>query len=265
MSKDKYSNNHTIEITGDTNKLIIKNNLEIVGDATVGDDLTVTGDLVANTLATASGDLDISGDLTVVGTVDVTGSITADSYIFSATKEIIKWIPNAVLANAISAGSYNGTSTATIASNGGSTISDYPTVTIGNAGAVTWELYIPIDPFIPNGASISQVLFYVENISISAASSVDFQVDIEAFNAAGTSSTTTTLGTDTASLIGSTGIRSLLTFTVNTSAINNDIVTGDCVRIKFAQIDASEFNVIAIFKTGLLLEVDSLAEAFGFE
>lgn len=266
MSKDRYSSTHTIQVVGGDETINLGRNVFVQGDLEVGDDVEITGDLVAGSLGTTSGDVDFAGSLTVGNDIIATDNVEANNFIYNATKQIVRWIPLSVISHSILATTTSGLNTPASGggeSDGSGTISDYPTVILGHSSSPGWHIYIPVDPFIPHGASIAEVVFYVENFTITAPNNVDFQVDVESFNAAGSSSSFTVLGTDTAQLIGLTNIRVALRFDVDTAAINQDILTADCVRIKFAQTDAAEANVISIFKFGLVLNIESVDQGLG--
>lgn len=65
MAKDRYSNDHTIQIVGDTQTLNIGRNLNVLDDVTVGGDVAVTGTITTPTINITGGDLTLTGDLTV--------------------------------------------------------------------------------------------------------------------------------------------------------------------------------------------------------
>lgn len=71
MAKDRYSNDHTIEIVGDTNTLTINDNLNVSG--------TLSGNIDTSSI-TSSGDL----------TISAAGSITldSDSILFTSVPEL---------------------------------------------------------------------------------------------------------------------------------------------------------------------------------
>lgn len=75
MAKDRYSDDHTIEIVGDTNTLNINDNLNVSGNLDIGG--MVTGSISTDSI-TSSGDLVITAD-----------SITLDSdtIVFTSTPE----------------------------------------------------------------------------------------------------------------------------------------------------------------------------------
>lgn len=71
MSKDRYSNDHTIQIVGDTQTLNIGRNINVLEDVTVGGDVNVTGTVVTPTIDITGGDLTLTGDLTVEQSITV--------------------------------------------------------------------------------------------------------------------------------------------------------------------------------------------------
>jgi hypothetical protein len=65
MARDRYSDDQTIEIVGDTKTLFVKDNIDVERDVNVGGELT-TVDLIVNgtfTAGSGTGDLEVSGDL----------------------------------------------------------------------------------------------------------------------------------------------------------------------------------------------------------
>lgn len=274
MSKDRYSSDHTIQIV-DGGTLTVDGDLDITGALTVPN-ITVSNDLIVNSDIFAVDDVVVGDDLVVGDDANVGGTLTAatlssDNYNFTTTKQFMRWIPLSVISHAIIAGCTSGIDTPADTSTGGATdgsntISDYPTVILGHATLPTWHIFIAVDPFIPNGASIDEVVFVVENfLSSDEGESVDYQVDVESFNQTGFGSTFTNLGSDTASVSLLENIRTLLRFTVDTDIINQTLLTGDCIRIKFAQTDSTQANIISIFKMGLLLSIDDLDQGLGID
>ncbi len=71
MSKDKYSSDHTIEVAGDGDTLILASNVEVEDDLEVGGDLAVTGSATVGSLTISGGDLTLTDDLTVSGTATI--------------------------------------------------------------------------------------------------------------------------------------------------------------------------------------------------
>lgn len=75
MSKDRYSNDHTIEVVGDTKTLTINRNVSIVNDLEVGADLT-TDTLTTDELSATT--VDVSG-VSTLQTLIVNGTAKRDA------------------------------------------------------------------------------------------------------------------------------------------------------------------------------------------
>lgn len=91
MGKDRYSDDHTIEVVGDSQTLTVDENLSVVGDAAVGGNASVTGTLgvtgattvasLSATSLTSSNGLTVSGpttlhNTTINGTLQRSGTDT---------------------------------------------------------------------------------------------------------------------------------------------------------------------------------------------
>lgn len=88
MARDRFSDDHTFQVVGDTNTIEIKDNLDVENDATIGNDATVMGQLKVNEIAPESGttttftqNVEIDDDLDVHSNlhVDVDATITGDT------------------------------------------------------------------------------------------------------------------------------------------------------------------------------------------
>lgn len=255
--KNKYSDDLTIEIH-DGGTVYIQDNLDVAQDLTVGGDIVVTG-----TIGTESGDFTVPGDLDVAGNT-TTNAIETDNYNLASTLYMMKWLPVDVWINAVATTSYSGINVGETAIAGGldSGISNYVTYNIGHSTNPGWHVYLNIDPYIPDGCTVEQVILISENYSSSGVGTIAYQVDIEQFTAFGVSTTITTIGSDTATQSSATGIRTVTTFTVNSDPIDNSPgVGGQCVRLKFIQDDSTIANVLTVAKLGLKLGVSSINQA----
>lgn len=260
MPKDRYSNDHTIEVVGGTQTVIIKDNLTVEDNLTVGGDIVSTG-----VLRTDSGDLNVPGDLSVDGHIDVTTYVDASDYSYNTTKQVVKWIPISVLANAINCVSYSGMDSHAV-TNAVDGITNYQTITIGHSTVPTWDLYINIDDLLPDECTVEQVIVLCENITASAVGTIDYQADIESFPAPGVSTTVSVIGSGTTTMLSTLSFRTKLLFDVSTSVIENDSASGGyCVRLKFSQTDPTIANTLIIHKIGLKLNIDTVSQGLGIQ
>lgn len=296
MSHDKYNSSHQILVGKDPELLTAADDnlkLKAAGDI----ELSTDSDIIISSTdfsVTSGGNLNIAGDLSVTGTINgsldpsaISGSITvtsltattivstnittdnltADDLSFSdSTTRILKWVPGSSLQAAALQTSYPTSGTDTIGSvNGFGGAVDYPTLLVGHSTDPTWEIYFPLDPYVPNGATIKEILFVIENFtSGKSTGGFDYQATIEEAVILGTDDFSAVESATNLAGPNATGTRSIINFEFSGVTVN----TGDGVgsskfyRVKFEQIDTDE-NTILIGKMGIIYEVSSLSQALG--
>lgn len=274
MSRDIYSNDHTIKVTGDTQTVTIEDNL------TVDEVLTVSGSIDADTIAptggalNVTGDLEVSSDATINNTFTVVGDSTLDdlnakSYGYTSAEEtIFKWISTADLAVLPSLSSQPVSGTDTFAATyGSSSLTNYISVLVGHSTNPTWELYIQIDQYLPDGCTLTGVHFIIENeTTLSPGASFSYQGDVEEATTLGSGGWTTS-DSDTDTAVVTTGIRDNLSFKYSPgiSISSSNALLGKSYRFKLEQTEATSANIIAILKMGLEYTVDSVDQALQVE
>ena len=100
MSRDKYSEEHTIEVVGGTKTLSVSDSLSVTSTVTCGSvvansissttgSTTVAGDLSVTDDLTVTDRLDVGGDTVISGDADVGGNLTFDKITGPRSVEIL--------------------------------------------------------------------------------------------------------------------------------------------------------------------------------
>lgn len=71
MSKDRYGQDHTIQVVGGTQTLNVEDHLSVSDDLEIGGDITVVGTINTPTINISGGDLTLTGDLVVEESITV--------------------------------------------------------------------------------------------------------------------------------------------------------------------------------------------------
>lgn len=286
MSHDKYYSSHQI-LVGRVPELLTAADDKLILKAAGDIELSTDSDIIISSTdfsVTSGGNLNIAGDLSVTGSISGSGSatiadltatnittdnLTADDLSFSdSTTRILRWVPGSSLQAAALQTTFPTSGVDTIGSvNGFDGALDYPTLLVGHSTNPTWEIYFPLDPYVPDGATIKEILFVIENfLSGKASGTFNYEATIEEALILGTSdfsaveSATNNLGPS------AIGTRSIIKFEFSGVTVNTGEVTSSSkfYRVKFEQTDTDE-NTIIIGKMGIIYEVDSLSQALGVQ
>lgn len=243
MARDSYSNDHTIKIVGDTQTLTVDQNLEVLGDLTVG------GEIDAD-----YSNLDISGNLTVAGNVDVEGSITAGSFSFDNNIQVMKVIPNYQLESLIGLGDANVSSA--ISYLAADTISSNPdTQHIAFFTGGSGFIKIPLDPYLIHFGSVHSLGLWM--MSSASGSTADVTVEIQSLNVTGSSTSWFSVASDTQSVSTSLS-RTAFEFDLGDSLVDLASNTYQLVISTTGELDS-----LGLWRIGVLIKENTIPALLG--
>ena len=210
MAKDRHSNDHTIEMVGDTKTLFVKDNLDVEAgiDAETLDVTTIdvdtinsntinnTGTITTDTLIvtnletdlgldfnTIEGDTTINGDLTVDGDLVVNGTVTGSDFIFSTEKKFIRHVPLYEIY-----GHFNATETqASVTFGTAVQFPQWAAVTVSPTGSA-WTAWMDISPYLINEATFDRIEMTVWTTAVHS-----FSIEIQQSSKIGTVNNWTSL------------------------------------------------------------------------
>jgi hypothetical protein len=268
MSKDKYSNDHTIKVVGDTQTLTVEDNLSVLsdvsvgGNATIGGDIaiggdvtitgTIVGDLVLNSNLTAN-NLTVINDITVGGSLVVEEGISADSYSWeSGPQEMHVDIPIIEICSGLGIAIFALVKAGTVVPG---VSADCPTI-ICTSPAPRWDFVVPFDAYVRhwyNGKS-NPLLKSVAVIMASGPGTLGaIECQIEQIIATG-STAIASIATDTQSFTA-TVARQKMEFDVGSIPILYNTLN----RLRFTSISGN--HAIVIYKITLIYLVNNVEEA----
>jgi hypothetical protein len=258
MSKDRYSDDHIIEVVGDTKTVSIKDNLSVDQDISAGNDLTVGNDLNVSGGLNITGNLNINGsagDFTA-GNITVTGDFLYDSPITLMRPVPITYIKE-------SAALTKNPSPTTICTLFEPDVSGYICLHVGQPTPYTtpWSFSFPVDDYMLNDATITGIYFLVENSDSSTYtnSTYDLDIDLYTFNAAGAGTSSSSIDSDTITLVTAQS-RQWLKAEFNSMTSLNPDPLGNCFYVKFSK-SSSETITVYIYKCILEYTIDNLKSA----
>jgi hypothetical protein len=268
MSKDKYSNDHTIKVVGDTQTLTVEDNLSVLsdvsvgGNATIGGDIaiggdvtitgTIVGDLVLNSNLTAN-NLTVINDITVGGSLVVEDGISADSYSWeSGPQEMHVDIPIIEICSGLGIAIFALVKAGTVVPG---VSADCPTITC-TGSAPRWDFVVPFDAYVRHwyiGKS-NPLLKSVAVIMASGPGTLGaIECQIEQIIATG-STAIASIATDTQSFTA-TVARQKMEFDVGSIPILYNTLN----RLRFTSISGN--HAIVIYKITLIYLVNNVEEA----
>jgi hypothetical protein len=159
MAIDRYSDNHTISVSGGSGTLIVDGSLDVTGDISIGG--SVSGNLDVTGNLSVSGDLDVSQDLNVTGNIDTSQTISANaieanSFSKSSSETRRIWIPAIFLSHSGSTRSYDYSAVENYADGGESGSAIFAKAeSIEIDGLV--ELFLSLNPYLNKADSIIEI------------------------------------------------------------------------------------------------------------
>jgi hypothetical protein len=250
MGKDKYSDDHTIEIVGDTNTLTVDGNLSVSGDLSASN---IVGNI------DISGSLDVSGIGGITAFSSTTTSQTSGSYSYSESKEVIRAVSLSELKESVAATETN------VDENSYNNANGYPVLTIGGLAIAvhpTWSFNFSIDNYLLNGSKLKSIKFLMGLSLNDASPPYEFSVTVKRKDSIGDSASYTEVATDTISNVldySEPKYRQWYTADVNSGTI--DISPYSALAQMYTvtfQKTGTNFCLVNIYRCVLVLEVGSL-------
>lgn len=280
MGKDRYSDDHTIEVVGGTNTVNITNNLSVGGDLAVGGDIEITANVTSDNLEvttdlTVGNDVSVGNDLTVDGNTTLSGTLTVDGPTEVSDSLTISG------GNSITSSGYNYTSDISVqrgvsifelfqsvAVTGSSVAGsletptgDYVALEVGSPMTVDWYFYFPIDNYLLNNGELTSVNFLLENKTNSGETTYDFEVSLLSFNDGDLSlpSIPITVDNDIIPFVPAAG-RQWYSASLSATISSKPLGTGDSYYLKFKKVGPGTGTcTIYIYRCVLKMNVSSVS------
>lgn len=262
--RDKFSDDKTIEITGGTQTLTIKDNLEVIDTITTVD-LSITGQI--------TGSLDVEGDLLVGDDLTVTGDVTigeslvvgldvvADDYDFTSEKTLLINCPLAIVYSDMLYSDYTGNLPVLAESVG---IAGYSALQIGDGHPdLTWEYYFAVDRIVPMNCRITGMYIYAAHAAFNT-NNMTVVATLEVSDLEGTGATWTQLATDsvTFTYIAPPPVtRTKATYNFSTATLQS--FDEKIARIKIAKTSGEPAGALEIYKIIVTVATTSIASRLG--
>lgn len=268
MSKDKYSNDHTIKIVGDTQTLTIEDNISVEGDGYIAGDLTIAGSILGDLVLSSDltvDNLTVVNDASVGGNLAVEQEISADSFSWeSGTQQMYIDIPIMEVGAALNATSLGLKIAGTVTEDNASVVFGGGLYAAGihcSGAAPRWDFVIPFDSYLRAtvlGGSSPLLNSILISVSSTGGTTGVVSCDIEQVSATGVSTVWGSIASDSQTFSGVALTRELLTFSMGNQAINSyspDALT----RIRFTSVSGN--NILFIYKITLIYNVQNVEEA----
>lgn len=249
MSRDKYSDDHTIRVSEGSGLLCVEGQLKVVGDVEIQGNTIITGnipdlaignDLVVGNDLIVANDLTVAGNGTITGDLNVGDDVSGDNFIFNSSRRVIRWI---------SVDDLDDGAEVTAVGNDlrvfSSIVGGFKTWLFGHSTDSTWQFDFPLNRHLLNGSNIKSLKFLVEIGALNDGSpSYDFDISIFSYPSLGNSTTITTEDTASISITNLPGFRVWYIVSLDVSNIDIDTVGGQNYFARFEQVDTGACTVL---------------------